>query len=105
MSTRANVIVTDIFGDKLYFYRHSDGYPEGTMPTLELFLDKVKSGDIRDNASQSAGHLILIGHEEYGSKKTGWKVGSYEPTTQIHGDVEYVYTVDVSKKTIEIEEL
>ena len=33
MSTRANIILKDSY-DKLYFYRHCDGYPEGVAPTL-----------------------------------------------------------------------
>jgi len=104
MSTRANIIITD-GDDKLYFYRHSDGYPEGTMPTLNQFLDKVKKGEIRDNVSQSAGWLIVIGHEEYAKNReeyehTRWKVGAYEPTTCIHGDIEYLYVIDLEKKEI-----
>ena len=48
MSTRANIVLVDDT-DRLYFYRHSDGYPEGTMPSLELFIDAVRQGKIRDN--------------------------------------------------------
>jgi len=130
MSTRANVIIKDS-RSKLYFYRHSDGYPEGTLPTLNRFLDLVKEGKIRDNVSQAAGWLIIIGANEYkgyqidykeqtknGEEKiinkkfgdlipaeplTGWKVGAYEPTTGIHGDIEYLYTVDLEKETIKVE--
>jgi hypothetical protein len=99
MSTRANIIITD-GEDKLYFYRHSDGYPEGTMPTLEKFLAMVKNGQIRDNTCQSAGWLIMIGYDEYKEYQPDWKVGAYEPTTGIHGDIEYLYVVDLVKKNI-----
>jgi len=99
MSTRANIIIQDNY-DKLYFYRHSDGYPDGTLPTLNQFLEKVKSGEIRNNTSQAAGWLIVIGHEEYKEYQPDWKVGAYEPTTGIHGDVEYIYTIDLEKKEI-----
>jgi hypothetical protein len=27
-----------------------------------------------------------------------WKVGAYEPTTSIHGDVEHIYVIDLVKK-------
>ena len=121
MSTRANVIIKDDY-NKLYFYRHSDGYPLGIMPTLEKFLSYVKDGTIRDNASQAAGWLIIIGAEEYkgyhikgvGSRMTDeeeaelknkistlpidWKVGAYEPTTNIHGDIKHLYVIDLVKK-------
>lgn len=125
MSTRANVIITDDWGQKLYFYRHSDGYPEGVMPTLEKFLSLVKEEKIRNNVSQASGWLIIIGAEEYKSHQLkhdswnglteaeekewagkistnpmDWKVGAYEPTTGLHGDIEHLYVIDLSKKTI-----
>ena len=127
MSTIANIIIKDKY-DKLYFYRHSDGYPEGTMPTLNKFMDLVKSGKIRDNVGQSAGWLIIIGAIEYQSlnphifpewdKRSydqncakidvaindflplDWKVGAYEPTTGIHEDIEYLYVIDLDTKKI-----
>ena len=136
MSTRANIIITETrtwggekYTESLVFYRHSDGYPEGTMPALNLFLDWVKSGCIRDNVSQSAGWLIMIGAIEYGTipdyktrknpigsydKKYGeldtiampidngstWKVGAFEPAIALGGDIEYLYVIDLTKKTI-----
>ena len=108
MSTRANIVVTDSYGDTLWFYRHSDGYPEGTMPTLDEFMKRVVTGELRSNASQAAGWLIIIGHEEYQEVRdkypsiNGWKVGAYEPTTGQHGDIEFLYTIDLKDKTIEM---
>jgi hypothetical protein len=114
MSTRANIILKDE-SDELIFYRHSDGYPEGALPTLEKFLGYVKDGSIRDNVSQSAGWLILFGHQEYAQmdgdyypknglphkrSTMGWKVGAIEPTEAIHGDIEYLYVIDLKKKEI-----
>ena len=121
MSTRCNVIIKD--GDKkLFFYRHSDGYPEGVAPTLNMFMDGLKSDKIRNNISQGAGWLIALGAMEYNtfpnykaSKDEGygsyaeldsiqppkdWKVGAYEPTTDIHGGIEYLYIIDLSTKTL-----
>ena len=113
MSTRANIIIKDQY-DTLWFYKHSDGYPEGVMPTLKRFLSYVKTGRIRDNAQQAAGWLIAMGREEYQGSKTvaqqldpknnsgmDWKVGAYEPTTGQHGDIEWLYTIDLETKTIE----
>ena len=109
MSTRANIIIKDD-ADQLIFYRHCDGYPEGTMPTLNKFLDLVKGGLIRDNVGQAAGWLIIIGHieQEKGlpeSQYNSWKVGAYEPTTCIHSDIEYKYTIDLVNKMIITEEV
>jgi hypothetical protein len=121
MSTRCNIIIKDGSGRELIFYRHSDGYPEGALPTLKRFMSWVKDGRIRDNVQQAAGWLILVGAEEYGSvyvgggkevpKKSltipdpnnefsGWNCGSYEPSFGIHGDIEYLYTLDLDEKTI-----
>lgn len=112
MSTRANIVIKDA-DSKLIFYKHSDGYPEGTLPLLETFLNRVKDGTYRDNVSQSAGNLILIGYDDFFKsgdnnldismrKSYSWKCGSIEPTTCIHGDIEYLYTIDLVKKTIKV---
>lgn len=120
MSTRAGIIITDQYKQKINFYRHSDGYPEGTMPTLERFLNLVKTDKIRADAMQASGWLVLIGHEEYKSltlsqlegdlkpkSYSAWKVGAYEPTTDVknHCDLEYVYTVDLEKLKITVKKL
>jgi len=122
MSTRANIVIKDKY-DELWFYRHSDGYPEGTLPTLEKFVKWVNEGKIRDNVCQAAGWLILIGAEEYNEKynadthkwdklpheslfspekRNDWKCGAYEPTTGEHGDIVYLYTIDLSESPVEI---
>src|SRR4051812_31797902 len=112
MSTRANIIVRDE-ADELIFYRHSDGYPDGTLPSLNQFLDLIKQGQVRDNTGQASGWLILLGADEYGVRvREGrmapnnlgagmqWKVGAYEPTTDLHGDIEFLYVVDLETKRI-----
>jgi hypothetical protein len=112
MSTRANIIVKK-GDDKLFFYRHSDGYPECTMESLKTFCNMYKD-QLRDNVSQSAGWLILLGAVEYGFKGdlkdpsgdnnkyewNNWKVGAYEPTTGLHGDIEYLYIIDLDHKQL-----
>jgi len=115
MSTRANIKLINKSGDVLWFYRHFDGYPEGALPLLEKFLNFIKEGKIRNNISQAGGWLIMFGAKEY-EKDTegvikditlptddvlsGWKVGSIEPTTEQHGDIDYLYVVDLDAKTI-----
>lgn len=128
MSTRANIILKDNH-DKLWFYRHSDGYPEGTMPSLLKLTNWIKTGKIRGDVSQGGGWLIVLGAleyshlpeyktemvERYGGPKvkeidfdsigdpTDWKVGSYEPTTGEHGDIEFLYEVDMVSGEIKIQ--
>ena len=116
MSTRANIVIKD-GNEELWFYRHSDGYPEGAMPLLEKFMNAVKDKTIRNNITQASGWLILLGAEEYkvradfthenykGIREKDWKVGSIEPTTGRHGDIEYLYTLDLETKTIKAEEV
>lgn len=110
MSTRANIVIKE-GNEQLWFYRHSDGYPEGTLPTLAKFLNYIKEGKIRADLGQAAGWLIIIGNEEYNGKGFGtdalerndhssWKVGAYEPTTGQHGDIDYLYTIDLDEKTV-----
>ena len=107
MSTRCQIIVKDGY-DEIWFYRHSDGYPDGVKETLNQFLSWVKEGKIRNNAEQAAGWLIILGNQEYkvGTEPKakdgyGWKVGAYEPSApKKHGDIEYLYTVDLEKKQI-----
>lgn len=120
MSTRCNVIIKDSDG-KLIFYRHSDGYPEGVKESLGLFMQFLREGKIRDNVGQAAGWLVLIGADEYakagysgtveglrgGDNKeepkhsfSDWKCGAYEPSTCIHGDIEFLYEIDLTAQTL-----
>ena len=99
MSTRCNVIVKDQY-NTLYFYRHTDGYPSSVLPSLEPLMDRLRDGSVRDNTSQFSGWLIVSGYEEYGSMQDDWKVGAYEPTNGIHGDIEYQYTINLEEKTL-----
>jgi len=142
MSTRANILLTESYTwkdakgkektttDTLYFYRHSDGYPEGTLPTLNIFMDWLKNGKIRPDLQQCGGWLIMLGALEYNTipkyktelemsfgreiettnistiePPNDWKVGAYEPTTAIHGDIEYLYTVNLTSLTIEVKKV
>lgn len=126
MSTRCQIKITD--GDQeLWFYRHSDGYPRTTLPSLRTFLKWVTDGKIRDNVEQSSGWLVLLGAKEYGKKyvvkkesyvektmdelfeprgekEDAWKCGAYEPCPcERHGDIAWFYTIDLARKTIKVE--
>ena len=116
MSTRAQVIVKDKYGE-IWFYRHSDGYPDGVKPTIKQFVDYVKAGHIRNNVEQASGWLIVLGHNEYIEQSPdyqkplpeagafAWKVGAYEPSVpRKHGDVEYLYTIDLEALKVTYED-
>lgn len=107
MSTRAAVIFKDGLNE-LYFYRHSDGYPEATGEDLKEFVEGYQK-HLRPNIGQSAGHLIVRGHKEYSDtayiKGYEWKVGAYEPmpySPELQGDLEYFYTIDLEKKVLTV---
>lgn len=99
MSTRCNVIIKDDY-TTLYFYRHSDGYPDCTLESLKEFVKGYTEKRLRLDAMQSAGWLIIHGQLEYGTLPTDWKVGAYEPTSDTHGDIEYLYTIDLDKREL-----
>lgn len=123
MSTRANVILREPYSkdinrgkriDELMFYRHSDGYPAGVLPTLEKLSDWIKRGVVRNNLMQVAGWLVILGAMEYNAipefeaqngycintdtikDPEDWKVGAYEPCTGLVGNIEYVYVMDIT---------
>lgn len=111
MSTRASIIIQDEH-TKLYFYRHSDGYVECAGVDLLAFVADYTEEKMRLNVGQSAGWLVLRGHKEYNETPTlapnkadrfaGWKCGAYEPTSSLHGDVEFVYVINLTKRTLEM---
>ena len=111
MGTRANIIIIDSFEDKVIFYRHSDGYPSRTLFPLITFMKWIRDGKLRDNTSQSAGWLVILGYNEYSAgfdidnNPSDWKVGAFEPTSQLSADTEFEYTLDLKNRTITIDNL
>lgn len=111
MSTRAVIIIKDEHTEMM-LYRHSDGYPKCTGAELVRFIQGYHSGAMRDNVGQSVGWLIIQGHAEYLDGKPfsgkadasdrgyGWKVGAFEPCGQLGMGEEYVYVIDLVKKTL-----
>jgi hypothetical protein len=96
MSTRCNLVVRDGRGDSLIFYRHCDGYPAGVARTLGEFVERVRLDKIRKDVEQACGWLIVLGREEYlPHNDPGWKVGTWEPSVALHGDIEYLYEIDL----------
>ena len=127
MSTRCQVAIKDHSGE-LWFYRHSDGYPEGVAKTLDKFCQLIRDNRIRKSLLQSSGWLVILGAIEYQtvdasvfpqsakrlSERDGaavdaaicafspsnWKAGAYEPCEKsLHGDIDFFYVVDLETST------
>jgi len=96
MSTRSNIIIKDN-SCKVYLYRHSDGYPEGAGVDLKKFLEKHEYD--KWSGSQLATDLIRF-HEptDYGFKVEDYY--PYELTNGIHGDIEYLYVINLIDNTL-----
>ena len=117
MSTRSQIKVK---GSEIMIYKHSDGYPEGVMPTLKeivkTFADKrgnepdyalaqiMRAYARRDEEKRQA---ILADDEQEAwhdiykePRMTGWGLDCIQ-----HGDIEYLYEVDLEERTITIYDL
>lgn len=108
MSTRCQIHVE---GTGLWIYKHSDGYPEGVLPTLLPFLSFfAKERGMKDTEYLTAQIVRefataefwqVVDPEGYYSKSNrkdaghlwrrtlGWGIGTEGP----HGDEEFVYFV------------
>lgn len=96
MGTRANIVIKDSVSEKI-FYRHYDGYPKVVNVDLDKILTFISTGNIKNTVDNISNILLFVGFEilKYGSK-----YGHYEPTTEIHGDISYLYILDIEKQTI-----
>jgi hypothetical protein len=102
MSTRCNIGIYEEKEEKLenpdvILYKHSDGYPEGTLPLLKKFMENPKNDRNRyDYEYQSAWLLhTLINQGIEDSITFGYEtihVG-YGICKEIHGDIEYYYAI------------
>lgn len=90
MSTRCNIIVQD--GDSKYtLYHHCDGYPE----YVGLCLYKALNERIQRNDYSAVDVVNMLMKHRLDDIDE-----SYELTTGLHGDIEYLYIIDLMTKTI-----
>lgn len=81
MSTRANILITNAQGNESTLYHHHDGYPEGVGRELQRILRHIT--DEIENPDSMAAFITL-------------QDPTYEPTEGIHGDIDYLYTINTS---------
>lgn len=89
MSTRASVQIID-GKDVLYFYQHSDGYPEGLGKTLEEALKVPLVAGCKNDAEYLAGALLM----EVNRGNDG--LPDIVPAFSVHGDESYTYRIDAA---------
>ncbi len=119
MATRCNVVVKNNVGETSIVYRHCDGYPESVLPALEPILSKIKTTpkDFQWNAHEYGGlkitnlRPILVAHDIVKIEESyfiGNNQRTYRPfefTTDIHGDIEYLYTLNADTGELEYEKV
>lgn len=91
MATRCNIIIKGKScgkNVKVIIYRHWDGYPSCTGKELQDLLNK-----------QSADYIYFDGFVNSMIKEGN----TYEYSSTIHGDIEYLYTIDLTKRKIYVQ--
>lgn len=88
MSTRSNTVIKDLAtGEEEFLYRHFDGYPSGAGFDQLRYITKIEDESICKRQK------ITIGFVKDWFLKNG---DGYEETDSIHGDVEYVYFMEIT---------
>lgn len=111
MSTRCHIQVKS--QGKIYpciIYKHSDGYPEGTLPFLEAFTKRFfdqRGDDPEYFVAQYLRQLAITEQEDAIQSEFYKDMPEYHPKNSFlgygvcplknkHADIEYVYTADLS---------
>tara|TARA_R100001443_G_scaffold19528_5_gene31252 strand:- start:4276 stop:4554 length:279 start_codon:yes stop_codon:yes gene_type:complete len=90
-------------------YRHCDGYPESVLPALEPIISEIKQFDTRKGDVFAA----YVAEKIESIEETYFIMGNrfqktYKPfqyTTDIHGDIEWLYTLNVHTGELEYEKV
>lgn len=103
MSTRCQIVIKD--GESfnpIKIYKHSDGYPNGVLPTLEPFIKDFvvnRGPDVEYCLAQIVRHFAVKDFVRNDKKEVpsssryiGWGLD-----TELHGDIEFLYIVDLSQ--------
>lgn len=100
MATRCNIIVR-IGQTIVYLYRHWDGYPAETGADLCTKLRAAESLKVAGNSitrEAIGSHLLLalLSEKRVGDGYDADRA-QYEVTTEIHGDVQWIYEFDFTE--------
>lgn len=97
MSTRSNLHITGK-ETKVWIYRHCDGYPAANGSDIAKHLKQAR----RSFGSQSCflNSLLALRYEQQPYEKKPRPI--YEITDCEHGDIEWLYAIKFTGKTVEI---
>jgi hypothetical protein len=114
MSTRTNIHFNQWGETQANIYRHSDGYPEGVLPDLRAFFERVSLlSDARFGHAEYLAAKFLVWQAQRYAVDYEWDKNS-NPTTipknnrldflsvapcvRDHGDIEFIYEIDCDRR-------
>lgn len=90
MSTRCNIVIKHKGYNDIILYHHHDGYPQGVGYDLHSRLKKIEGCWYETDIANG---LVKDAEDEY------------EITSCIHGDIDYLYTIDCNTKTLKCNQI
>jgi len=93
VSTRASIQLID-GSDTLYFYQHSDGYPEGLGEWLRRCLQLPCVQGCKGDIEYLAGMLLMEVNRDYIERNQ--RQPDMVPALDVHGDESYTYVIDAN---------
>lgn len=95
MSTRCCLIIKSGYSDnsRIVLYHHHDGYPEGVGVQLKKVLSGYKDWQIRE-------HALRFLPNELVKNEAGLNDNEWEITTEVHGDIDYLYVLNCKARTL-----
>lgn len=89
MSTRCNIVIKETEGKFFQLYHHCDGYPDGVGLELEDYIKQMSPTCLTHG--EEFVEFLCNEDDEY----------EYEgPGVFLHGDIEYLYIIDLSEGTL-----
>lgn len=97
MSTRSNIYITGS-KNRVWIYRHHDGYPAGTGSDLARTLKKQPK--LFNDEASFLNNLLALRYEKASYEKQPKAI--FEITNDQHGDIEWLYKIKFIGKRVRI---
>ncbi len=96
MGTRCGIRIIDEAGKYVELYHHWDGYISGVgYDLLDMFYDKESNKLIMDDFIDNLVNKLIKNKDDDG----------YEFCSATHADIEYMYTINIGKNEITVDEV